>query len=89
MDKLIPWQRLESIIEPYYPKAGNGRPPYPLPTILRIHCIQQWYSLSDPVMEDALYKIVSVRLFSRLTLNKPIPDQTTIMNFRHILERHN
>lgn len=89
MDKLIPWKRLQDIIEPYYPKAGNGRRPYPLPTMLRIHCIQQWYSLSDPAMEDALYEIASMRLFSGLTLNKPIPDHTTIMNFRHLLERHN
>ena len=88
MDKLIPWKRLEAIIEPHYPKAGNGRRPYPLPTMLRIHCIQQWYSLSDPAMEDALYEIASMRLFTGLSLNKPMPDHTTIMNFRHLLERH-
>lgn len=87
MDKLIPWSRLESIIEPHYPKAGNGRRPYPLSTMLRIHCMQQWYSLSDPAMEDALYEIASMRLFSGLSLDKPIPDHTTIMNFRHLLER--
>ena len=88
MDKLIPWKRLEAIIEPFYPKAGNGRRPYLLPTMLRIHCIQQWYSLSDPAMEDALYEIASMRLFAGLSLHKPIPDHTTIMNFRHLLERH-
>ena len=71
MDKLIPWKRLESIIEPHYPKAGNGRRPYPLPTMLRIHCIQQWYSLSDPAMEDALYEIASMRLFTGPSLNSP------------------
>ena len=87
MDKLIPWKRLESIIEPHYPKAGNGRRPYPLTTMLRIHCMQQWYSLSDPAMEDALYEIASMRLFAGLSLDKPIPDHTTIMNFRHLLER--
>jgi transposase, IS5 family len=87
MDKLIPWKRLEAIIEPHYPKAGNGRRPYPLTTMLRIHCIQQWYSLSDPAMEDALYEIASMRLFAGLSLDKPIPDHTTIMNFRHLLER--
>jgi len=87
MDKLIPWNRLESIIEPHYPKAGNGRRPYPLSTMLRIHSMQQWYSLSDPAMEDALYEIASMRLFSGLSLDKPIPDHTTIMNFRHLLER--
>ena len=88
MDALIPWQRLEAIIEPHYPKPGNGRRPYPLMTMLRIHCLQQWYSLSDPAMEDALYEIASMRLFTRLSLDKPIPDHTTIMNFRHLLERH-
>jgi IS5 family transposase len=87
MDKLIPWKRLESIIEPQYPKAGNGRRPYPLTTMLRIHCMQQWYSLSEPAMEDALYEIASMRLFAGLSLDKPIPDHTTIMNFRHLLER--
>ncbi|NVK02628.1 MAG: IS5 family transposase [Oceanospirillaceae bacterium] len=87
MDKLIPWNRLESIIEPHYPKAGKGRRPYPLSTMLRIHCMQQWYSLSDPAMEDALYEIASMRLFAGLSLDKPIPDHTTVMNFRHLLER--
>lgn len=87
MNKLIPWQRLEAIIEPHYPNVGNGRRPYPLSTMLRIHCMQHWYSLSDPAMEDALYEIASMRLFSGLSLNKPIPDHTTIMNFRHLLER--
>ena len=86
MDKAIPWKRLEFIIEPHYPKAGNGRTPYPLSTMLRIHCMQQWYSLSYPAMEDALYEIASMRLVAGLSLDKPIPDQTTIMNFRYFLE---
>ena len=89
MDELIPWHRLEAIIEPHYPKPGNGRRPYPLSTMLRIHCLQQWYSLSDPAMEDALYEIASLRLFTGLSLDKAIPDRTTIMNFRHLLETHN
>ncbi len=88
MEKLIPWQRLESVIEPHYPKAGNGRKPYPLPTMLRIHCMQLWYCMSDPAMEDALYEIASMRLFAGLSLDGAIPDHTTIMNFRHLLERH-
>ena len=87
MDKIIPWKRLESIIKPHYPKAGNGRRPYPLSTMLRIHCMQHWYNLSDPAMEDALYEIASMRQFSGLSLDKAIPDYTTIMNFRHLLER--
>lgn len=88
MEALVPWQRIEAVIEPYYPKPGNGRRPYPLTTMLRIHCLQQWYSLSDPAMEDALYEIASMRLFTNLSLDNPIPDHTTIMNFRHLLERH-
>ncbi len=56
--------------------------------MLRIHCLQQWYTLSDPAMEDALYEIASMRLFSKLTLDNAIPDHTTIMNFRHLLEKH-
>ncbi len=87
MDKLISWARLESIIEPHYPKAGNSRRPYPLSTMLRIHCMQHWYNLSDPAMEDVLYEIASMRQFSGLSLDKTIPDHTTIMNFRHLLER--
>ena len=88
MDKLIPWARLEAVIEPHYPKAGNGRRPYPLSPMLRIHCMQQWYNLSDPAMEDALYEIASMRLFAGLSLDKAIPDHTTILKFRHLLERH-
>ena len=88
MEKLIPWQRLESVIEPHYPKVGNGRRPYPLSTMLRIHYMQQWYSMSDPAMEDALYEIASMRLFAGLSLDGAIPDHTTIMNFRHLLERY-
>ncbi len=88
MEMLMPWSRLEALIEPHYPKAGNGRRPYPLATMLRIHCMQQWYNMSDPAMEDALYEITSMRLFSGLSLEGPIPDHTTIMNFRHLLERH-
>ena len=81
MESLIPWQRLESVIEPHYPKAGNGRRPYPLVTMLRIHCMQQWYSMSDPAMEDALYEIASMRLFAGLSLDRPILDHSTILNF--------
>jgi IS5 family transposase len=88
MEMLVPWQRLEAVTEPYYPKAGNGRPPYPLSMILRIHCMQQWYSMSDPAMEDALYEISPIRLFAGIQSGGTVPDHTTIMNFRHLLERH-
>ena len=88
MEALLPWAMMLEVIEPVYPKAGNGRRPYPLDTMLRIHCMQQWYSLSDGAMEDALYEIASMRLFANLLLDQAIPDRTTIMNFRHLLEQH-
>ena len=88
METLIPWSRLEDVIEPFYPKPGKGRRPYPLATMLRIHCLQQWYSLSDPAMEDALYEVSSMRMFAGLSLDKPIPDHSIILHFRHLLERH-
>ncbi|THJ42472.1 MULTISPECIES: IS5 family transposase [Aeromonas] len=88
MEALLPWAMMLEVIEPVYPKAGNGRRPYPLDTMLRIHCMQQWYSLSDGAMEDALYEITSIRLFAKLSLDQAIPDRTTIMNFRHLLEWH-
>ena len=88
MDGLIPWQRLEERIRPVYPKAGKGRHPYPLAVILRIHCVQLFYNLSDPGMEDLLYEAESVRRFVGLKLSGALPDETTILNFRHLLERH-
>ena len=69
-------------------QGGHGRRPYPLETMLRIHCMQHWYNLSDGAMEDALYEIASMRLFARLSLDSALPDRTTIMNFRHLLEQH-
>jgi IS5 family transposase len=89
MNRVVPWARLEGVIEPYYPKAGSGRRPYALATMLRIHCLQQWYALSDPAMEEALYEIASMRRFAGLSLaHGSVPDETTILNFRHLLERH-
>ncbi len=88
MDNLLPWVQLLEVIEPFYPKAGNGRRPYPLETMFRIHCMQQWYNLSDEAMEDALDEIASMRQFAQLSLDKAVPDRTTIMNFRHLLEKH-
>lgn len=88
MDKLIPWTKLEKQAAAYYPKGKNGRPPYPLSTMLRVHCMQLFYNLSDPAMEDALYEIESMRRFAGLSLNDRLPDETTILNFRHFLEKH-
>lgn len=88
MDQVVPWAGLVALIEPYYPKAGMGRRPYPLETMLRIHLLQNWFSLSDPAMEEALYEITPMRQFAGLTLSAPIPEDTTVMNFRHLLEKH-
>ena len=88
MDGLIPWGRLEKLIGPVYPKAGRGRRPYPLGVMLRIHCVQLFYNLSDPGMEDLLYEVESVRRFVGLRLTGALPDETTILHFRHLLEKH-
>lgn len=88
MDGLIPWRQLEARIRPHYPKAGRGRRPYPLSVMLRIYCVQLFYNLSDPGMEDMLYEVESVRRFVGLRLSGALPDETTILNFRHLLARH-
>ena len=88
MDSLIPWAKLEKKIRRHYPKRGRGRPPYPLSVMLRVHCVQLFYNLSDPAMEDMLYEIESVRRFVGLKLSGPLPDETTILKFRHLLEKH-
>lgn len=88
MDSLIPWKRLEKKIQKHYPRAGKGRQPYPLSTMLRVHCMQLFYNLSDPAMEDALYEIESMRRFAGLHITGPLPDETTILKFRHLLEKH-
>lgn len=91
MAEVVPWARLEAVIEPNYPKAGpqGGRRSFPLAAMLRIYCMQQWYQLSDPGAEEVLYDIHSMRAFAGLELGRDdIPDETTILNFRHLLERH-
>ena len=90
MEQVVPWAELVALIEPHYPKAGRrGRPPMPLESMLRIYFMQQWYALSDPGMEDALYEIESMRRFAGLELiDEALPDETTILKFRRFLERH-
>ena len=90
MEAVVPWSELLAVIEPHYPKAGRrGRQPMPLLSMLRIYFMQQWYALSDPAMEDALYEIESMRRFAGLDLaDDAMPDETTILKFRHLLERH-
>jgi IS5 family transposase len=89
MDAVIPWEHLNRLIEPHYPKAGNGTQPMPQERMLRIYFMQQWFNLSDPAMEDALYDSESMRRFAGIELSEDaIPDETTILRFRHLLERH-
>jgi IS5 family transposase len=88
MELVVPWKALLDVIEPFYPMTGRGRRPYPLKSILRVHLMQNWFALSDPAMEEALYEIASLRTFARLSLTEPIPDETTILNFRHLLEEN-
>lgn len=89
MDAVVPWARFIGLIEPHYPVAGNGRKPYPLSTMLRIHLLQHWYGYSDPGMEEALHDIPVLRRFAGLDAgNSRMPDETTILNFRHLLEAH-
>ena len=89
MDQVVPWKSLLALIEPHYPKMGRpGRQPYPLATMLRIHFLQQWYALSDPAMEEALVDTPVMRRFAQLGGMDDVPDETTILNFRRLLETH-
>lgn len=88
LDELIPWQKLIQQLSKGYRKAGPGRPPYPLDSMLRIHIMQLAYNLSDPEMEDYLYEVESMRRFAHLRLCESIPDETTILHFRHYVEAH-
>ena len=91
MEAVVPWKALIDLIEPFYPKTSSkgGRPAYPLATMLRIHLMQQWYDLSDPAMEDALIEVPTMRRFAGIALiSDRIPDETTILAFRHLLEKH-
>lgn len=88
MDKTIPWDYLAGEVAKHYPQTGKvGRQPYPIETMLRIHFMQQWFNLSDPAMEDALHDSFSMRWFAKLPRGR-VPDETTILNFRHLLETH-
>jgi hypothetical protein len=91
MDAVVPWGRLLALIAPHYPKASpkGGRPPMLLETMLRVYFLQNWYALSDPMAEETLYDSEAMRRFAGIELGDDrIPDETTILNFRHLLERH-
>ena len=89
MDRIVPWAQLVAPIEPWYPKAGNGRRPVGVERMLRIYFLQQWFNLSDPTVEESLYESASMRQFVGIDLGaEPVPDETTICRFRHLLEKH-
>jgi len=90
MERVLPWTELYRLIEPVYPKAtGAGRPPVGLDRMLRIYFLQQWFNLSDPAVEEALYDSSSMRAFTGIDLGRePVPDETTVCKFRHLLEQH-
>ncbi|MDH1210546.1 IS5 family transposase [Pseudomonas chengduensis] len=87
MDQVVPWKGLIALIEPYYPTGEGGRPSYPLMAMLRVHLMQNWFGYSDPTMEEALYETTILRQFAGLRLER-IPDETTILNFRRLLEKN-
>jgi transposase, IS5 family len=89
MEQVVPWAKLCGLIEPHYPKPGNGRRPKELEKMLRIYFLQQWFNLADPAVEEALYDSASLRQFAGIDLGgEPVPDETTVCKFRHLLEEH-
>ena len=89
MEQVVPWRELCALVEPYYPKPGNGRPPVGVERMLRIYFLQQWFNLSDPGVEEALYDSAVMRQFVGIDLGcEPAPDETTVCKFRHLLEEH-
>src|SRR5882672_12278072 len=89
MQQVVPWSRLESVIAPVYPKGERGRPPLPLALMLRVYCLQQWFNLSDPGVEEALYDSESMRRFAGIEAGADVvPDETSVLNFRRLLEQH-
>ena len=92
MDRVVPWKELGEAIEPIYPKGTGevgGRPAVPLERMLRIYFLQLWFNLSDPAVEEALYDSASMRRFAGIDLGaEPVPDETTVCKFRHLLERN-
>ena len=89
MEQVVPWAELCGLIEPVYPKAGNGRPAVGVERMLRLYFVQQWFNLSDPAVEEALYDSAVLRQFVGIDLGRePVPDETTACKFRHLLEQH-
>lgn len=89
MDRIVPWARLCAVVAPYYPTGEGGRPSIALERMLRIYFLQQWFNLGDPTVEEALYDSCAMQAFAKIDLGRePVPDETTICKFRHLLEKH-
>jgi transposase, IS5 family len=89
MDQVVPWVELQALVEPHYPKAGGGRRPVGVAIMLRVYFVQQWFNLSDPGVEEALYESAVLRRFVGVDQGvAPAPDETTVCRFRHLLEKH-
>ena len=88
MERVVPWAALVDLVAPHAPEGKKGRPPFPVQTMLRIHFMQQWFTLSDPAMEEALHDIALFREFAGLGWDSRLPDETTILRFRRLLEKH-
>ena len=88
MERVVPWAALVALITPYAPEGKRGRPPFAVETMLRIHFMQQWFTLSDPAMEEALHDVPLFREFAGLNWDTAVPDETTILRFRRLLEDH-
>ena len=90
MEQVVPWPELCALVEPYYPKAGQGRPAVGVERMVRMYFVQQWFDLSDPGVEEALYDSIVLRQFVGIDLGRePVPEETTVCKFRHLLEEHN
>src|SRR5437764_12763948 len=90
MEQVVPWGELCALVAPHYPQPGKGRRPVGVERMLRIYFLQQWFNLSDPAAEEALYDSAVLRHFAGIDLgSEPVPDETTICKFRHLLEEHN
>ena len=89
MEQVVPWSGLEALVRPHYAKAGRGRQPVGLSIMLRVYFVQQWFNLSDPGVEEALDESAALRRFVGVDLGvAPAPDETTVLRFRHLLEKH-
>ena len=89
MEQIVPWAELQALVQAHYPKGENGRPPVGLSIMLRVYFLQQWFNLSDPGAEEALYESLVLRRFAGVDLGRaPAPDESTILQFRHLLEKH-